>query len=98
MISLNFNIRNPRWWDRFENIKWWVGETPIKHKFWEVQILKGPDLFRIEFEVTTQQDHAGINIELALLGYQIGCTIYDNRHWNHEEGRWMFYTEEDGLH
>ena len=98
MIYFNTNIRNPRWWDRFENIKSWAGETPIKHKFWEVQILKGPDLFRIEFEFTTQQDHAGINIELALFGYQIGFTFYDNRHWNNEENRWMIYTEEEGLH
>lgn len=98
MIYLNVNIRNPRWWDRFENIKCWMGETPFKHKFWEVQILKGPELFRFEFEVTTQQDHAGMNLELGLLGYHIGVTVYDNRHWNHEEHRWMIYTEEKGLH
>jgi hypothetical protein len=98
MIYFNFNVRNPRWWDRFKNIKWWSGETPIEHKFWEVQILKGPELFRIEFEVTTQQDHAGMNLELGLLGYHIGFTVYDNRHWNHEEHRWMIYTEELGEH
>jgi hypothetical protein len=94
MIYFNINIRNPRWWDRFENIKWWSGETPVKNKFWEVQIIKGPELFRFEFEVTTQQDHAGVNIELGLLGYHIGFTVYDNRHWNHEKKAWEVYEED----
>lgn len=98
MIYFNLNIRNPKWWDRFKNIKVWMGETPIKNKYWEVQVIKNDNLFRLEFEVTTQQDHAGCNLELGLLGYEIHFTIYDNRHWNHEESRWMIYTEEEGLH
>lgn len=98
MIYLNLNIRNPKWWDRFKNIKCWVGATPVKHKYWEVQVIKNDNLLRIEAEVTTQQDHAGVNLELGLFGYEIHFTIYDNRHWNHEEGRWMIYTEEEGLH
>lgn len=98
MIYFNINIRNPRWWNRFENIWHHSGVTPFKHKFWELQFMKGPELFRIEFEVTTQQDHAGINIELGLLGYHVGFTFYDHRHWNSEEHRWMIYTEEEGLH
>ena len=98
MIYFNFNIRNPKWWDRFENIKCWMGGTPIKHKYWEVQIIKNDNLLRIEFGVTTQQDHAGCNLELGLFGYEVHFTFYDNRHWNHEENRWMVYTEERGLH
>jgi len=98
MIYLNINIRNPKWWDRFKNIKCWTGETPIKHKYWEVEVIKNDNLLRFEFEVTTMQDHAGVNLELGLLGYEIHFTLYDNRHWNSEEGRWMFYTEEEGYH
>ena len=98
MIYFNINIRNPRWWNRWANIKSWAGSTPIPNKFWEVQITKGPELFRTEFELTTQQDHAGVNIELGLLGYCVHFTVYDNRHWNHEEHRWMFYTKEEGYH
>jgi hypothetical protein len=98
MIYFNVTIRNPYWWDRFKNIKWWHGATPVKNKFWEVQVTKTAELFRIEFEVTTMQDHAGINLELGLLGYGVTFTLYDNRHWNTDEGRWMFYTEEDGYH
>ena len=50
MIYFNINIRNPGWWNRWANIKSWAGSTPIPNKFWEVQITKGPELFRIEFE------------------------------------------------
>lgn len=98
MIYFNVNIRNPHWWNRFENIKCWMGATPIPHKFWELQIMKGPELLRVEFEFTTQQDHAGFRLELGLAGYTVSGNIYDNRHWNSEEGRWMIYTEEKGLH
>ncbi len=97
MIYFNFNIRNPRWWDRFENIKCWVGETPIKHKFWEIQIIKNDNLFRFEFEVTTEQDHAGLRLELGLLGYETHFTFYDNRHWNHETRDWVVYDKENLL-
>lgn len=99
MIYLNINIRNPKWWARFENIKFWVWPVPLlTHKYFEIQLIKDSNLLRFEFEVTTQQDHAGVNLELGLLGYEIHFTLYDNRHWNSEEGRWMFYTEEEGYH
>ena len=96
MIYFNANIRNPKWSERFENIKVWAGDTFWKNKFWEVQIIKNDNLLRFEFEFTTQQDHAGINLELGLFGYEIHFTFYDNRHWNYEENRWMIYDEEKG--
>lgn len=91
MIYFNFNIRNPRWWKRFENLFVKFGNTPWKHKHWEVQILKNDNLIRVEFEFTIKQDHAGINLELGLFGYEIHFTFYDNRHWNHEQERWENY-------
>ncbi len=98
MIYFNVNIRNPYWAERFKNIWWKAGGTLLKNKFWEVQILKNDNLFRLEFGFTVRQDHAGLNLELGLLGYEIHFTFYDNRHWNHEENRWMIYSEEKGLH
>ena len=94
MIYFNVNIRNPRWWNRFENIKSWSGSTPWKNKYWEVEITKGPELFRVEFEFTTQQDHAGTRLELGLTGYTLNCTFYDNRHWDIENNRWMIYNDD----
>ena len=98
MIYFNVNIRHPKWWNRFANLKNWFWETPINHKYIEIEVIKNDNLFRLEFEVTTQQDHAGANLELGLFGYEIHFTFYDNRHWNHEEGRWMIYTEDAGYH
>jgi hypothetical protein len=98
MIYFNINLRNPLWWNRWEGIKHWAGSTPFKNKFWEIQFMKCEELFRIEFNFTTRCDHAGVELELGLLGYKINFTFYDNRHWNSKEGRWMFYTEEDGYH
>ena len=95
MIYFNINIRKPSWWNRFKSIKTWYGKTVFKHKYWEVQIIKNDNLFRIEFEFSTRQDHAGINLELGLIGYEIHATIYDNRHWNYEEGRWHVHGENE---
>lgn len=92
MIYFNFNIRWPRWADRFENVKVWFGTTPIKNKCWEIQIIKHSNLFRLEFEYTVKQDHAGINLELALAGYEIHFSIYDTRHWDYEKNDWQIYT------
>jgi hypothetical protein len=89
MIYFNVNIRNPRWWDRFKPIKTWVGSTFLEHKFWEIQISKSCELLRLEFSWTVQEDHAGIRLELGLLGYQIDFNIYDHRHWDTDTNTWQ---------
>jgi hypothetical protein len=88
MIYFNVNIRHPKWWNRFANIKTWVGKTTWKNKYWEIQIIKNDNLLRVEFEYSIQQDHAGVNLELGLVGYEIHFTVYDNRHWNYEKNCW----------
>lgn len=89
MIYLNLNLRNPWWMERFADIKTWHGSTPMKNKYWEIQVIKTDNLFRFEFEFTIRQDHAGMNLELGLFGYEIHFTIYDNRHWDYENGQWQ---------
>lgn len=91
MIYFNINIRNPRWWNRWEGIKHWAGSTPFKNKFWEVQFMKNSELFRIEFNWTVQQDHAGVRLELGLFGYQLDMSFYDNRHWDTKTDSWKVY-------
>lgn len=88
MIYFNINIRHPGWWRRGRHIKSWHGSTPIPYKYWEVQAIKNDNLLRVEFEWTVRQDHAGVNLELGLLGYEIHFTVYDFRHWNSEAGRY----------
>jgi hypothetical protein len=91
MIYFNINIRNPNWANRFESLWFRGGATFWKNKFWEVQIMKNDPLLRIEFDFTTRQDHAGLQIELALFGYEIHFSFHDSRHWHYEKNRWVDY-------
>ena len=87
MIRLQFNISNP-WGNDFKNVKCWSGNLPIKHKHWEFEILKSTDVINFHFEITHRTDHAGLNFELAVLGFGIRFMIYDNRHWNWANNSW----------
>ena len=91
MIYFNISIRNP-FWNRFETIKHWSCKEPRNHKSWEIQVTKDDDLFCIEFDWSIRQDHAGIGLELGLLGYKINFSWCDTRHWYVEKGRWMDYS------
>lgn len=90
MIYLNINLRNP-WGANFESLWHKAGDTFVKNKSWEVQVIKCDNWFRIEFGFTIQQDHAGVNLELGLFGYEVHFTLYDNRHWNYEKNEWEVY-------
>ncbi len=97
MINLRLSLTNP-WWNRFETVYFRANNTPFKHKFYELQVMKSDDIVSFDLRITTRCDHAGIDLWLGLFGYSINLNFYDNRHWNSKEGRWMFYTEENGNH
>ena len=88
MIDLHFSIRNP-WSNKWRNIRCWHGATPFAHKYWELQIMQSADLIAVAFSLTHRQDHAGINISAALLGYEIQATIYDSRHWDEKTSSYV---------
>ena len=91
MIYLNLNLRSP-WFDRFENV--WNNSWPItENKTWEVEILKTENLFRFEFEYNIRQDHAGIQLELGLFGWEFHIGLHDNRHWDYENKCWKVYND-----
>ena len=97
MINFRFSLTNP-WWNRFQSVYWTAGGTPIKHKFWELQIMKSDDIISVDMRISTRCDHAGLDLWLGLLGYSINFNFYDNRHWNDKESRYMVYSEENGYH
>jgi hypothetical protein len=97
MISFNFNLRNP-WSKEFKNLWSTFYVTPFKNKFIELEVYKDSSIISFNLNWTIQQSHAGLDFEIGLAGYCMHFNFYDNRHWNHEEGRWMFYTEENGNH
>lgn len=95
MIYFKTSISNP-WSNRFANIFCKAGGTPFKNKFWEVELLKTNQLIGFEFSLTTRCDHAGVFLEVGLLGFSLSINFYDNRHWNDNAGRYNIYTEEGG--
>lgn len=97
MINLIFSVRNP-YSERFNNIKYWSGQTAIKHKFWELQIMQTSDIVSLTFDLTHRQDHAGVRIGVGVAGYNIDFSIYDNRHWDSAQGRYGSYSEGESLH
>ncbi len=96
MISFSFDI-SPLTVE-FKNFWAKYYETPFKHKFVELELHTTEALVGFNFLWTTRRDHAGVDIQLSLFGLCAHFNFYDNRHWNTEEGRWMIYTEEKGLH
>lgn len=97
MIYFGFNITNPfskRWtnvWNR-------VYVTPFKNKFIELEVFKDATIISFSLRWTIRESHAGVMIDAGLLGYSINFNLYDSRHWNTKEGRWMRYSEELGEH
>ena len=87
MISLNFNLRNP-WSNTFKNL--WIRyyETPFKNKFVELELYRYSYLVSFNFDLSIRQSHAGLDLELGLLGYCAHFSFYDNRHWNIETQIW----------
>ena len=86
MIYLSFGLSNP-WGRPFDNL-WNRSGLVTNHKAWEVELLQTREVIGFEFSYTRRQSHAGLTVELALLGYSASFMIYDTRHWNPETGAW----------
>jgi hypothetical protein len=86
MIHLSFGLSNLC--DRpFDNL-WNRSGLITNHKAWEVELLQTRTLIGFEFSLTRRQSHAGLTVELAVLGRSMSFRIYDTRHWNPETGAW----------
>ena len=87
MINLQLNLRIPGS-DRFRHIGCWHGSTPLKHKFWELQIYQGADIIDLFIRFTRRQSHAGLHIGIGLAGFNCEFQVYDHRHWNDRTKDW----------
>lgn len=96
MISLNFNIRNP-WSNTFKNLWCRSYSTLFKNKFIELEVTRDFTLVSFMFNWTIRQSHAGLDLELGLLGFCVHFDFYDIRHWNHETANWEVYDQENLL-
>lgn len=90
MIEFNAVIRNP-FSHRFSTFFYRGGEFPMKNKCWEVQGMLTNDILNINFSLTTRTDHAGLRVQLGLLGVNFCLDVYDSRHWNDDADGWQTY-------
>lgn len=97
MIYFGFNITNP-WCQHWKNVWSRAYDTPIKHKYIELEYIQDNSIMSFSFKLTTRQDHSGITFDLGLLGHGFIFNLYDNRHWNSKEGRYFIYDEEGKEH
>jgi hypothetical protein len=91
MIHISVGLSNP-WGNTFDNL-WNRSGKLTKNKSWELELLKVRRLIGIELGYTIRQSHAGLNIELALVGYSISFQIYDTRHWDYTANIWEVYAD-----
>ena len=87
MIHLTFSIQNP-WRERFENLWCRPIATPFKNKCIEVEVCKDSNIVYFSLSWKVQQDHAGLDFEIGLVGYSFHFMFYDTRHWDYENNRW----------
>jgi hypothetical protein len=83
MINLNFSIRNP-WSNKFKNLWCRSYKTPFEHKFIELEMYKDSTIVSFMFNWTIRQSHAGLDLEVGLIGYCVRFNFYDGRHWESE--------------
>jgi hypothetical protein len=96
MINLSFSILNPYSKDFFKTIFSRSGKI-TKNKGWEVEIYK-QDHTIFDFNIDTcivGKYHAGINVLLGLFSYVICARIYDNRHWDYTNKKWIEHDDKD---
>ena len=87
MIELSFNISHP-FETKFKNFWCKAWATPIKNKFIELEVHTTQSLIGFNFLWSTRRDHAGIDIQLLLIGYCIHFNFYDTRHWDYNKNTW----------
>ena len=88
MFRLSYLIHNPR--DAFHeaSIIFGTGKRLTQNKSIDFSILKSNAIIGAGLEFTRRKDHAGINVDLNLFGFDVNVNIYDNRHWDKEANDW----------
>lgn len=93
ILAFGFHIGIPfcpwRWKD------FWYKRIPVtKNKTVEIQIDRTTTLIGVSLNWSIRSDHAGIRLELELLGIECLFSFEDNRHWDKETGTWEVYHAE----
>ena len=87
ILNLRFELTNPfDRWDYFKHLGSYFVRIS-EHKAWELEhSYYSPLLLDLQARWTHKTDHAGIEFSIGILGYGISFRLYDNRHWDYEQG------------
>ena len=86
MINLNFSIGYP-FSDRFEIVAA-TSKLLTKHKAVEANIYGTATIIKLSLAYSIRRDHAGLQIEFGLFGYDCELNFYDTRHWDYKTHQW----------
>jgi hypothetical protein len=87
MFNLRFQISLP--FDQFRNLGclhgrlWGNWAWELEHTWYSGSLVD------LDVKLTGQQDHAGFEITVGVLGYGIHFHIYDTRHYDKFLNKWM---------
>ena len=86
MINLNFSIGYP-FSDRFEIVAS-TSKLLTKYKAVEANMYRTATIIKLSLAYSIRRDHAGLQIEFGLFGYDCELNFYDTRHWDYETHQW----------
>ena len=86
MINLDFTINNP--FSKRFRILASKCKMLTKHKAVEANIYCTANIIKLSLVYSSRQDHAGLQIEFGLFGYDCELNFYDTRHWDYETHQW----------
>jgi hypothetical protein len=87
MIHYSFRIKNP-YSNRFQHAVTKHGIV-TQNKAWEFNVYRTATIFSNSLEFTMRGDHAGLRLEIGLLGYDVEFQIYDVRHWDYAQKEYV---------
>ena len=90
MIDLSVRISNPfssRW-----GILYASSKLLKRNKAIEFNLYKSNTIVNFEFRLNVRTDHAGLQTQFGLLGYELEFNFYDTRHWDDEKDTWYTYN------
>lgn len=86
MINLDFTINNP-FSERFRILASKC-KMLTKYKAVEANIYCTANIIKLSLVYSSRQDHAGLQIEFGLFGYDFELHFYDIRHWDYKTHQW----------
>ena len=91
LIDITFQLSLPIKWEYFRNLGSVSGQI-TKYKAWELEhTFYSDSLIDIDISYSVNQDHAGLNFVVGVLGYAVHFCIYDTRHWDYDRNEWIVY-------